>query len=104
MVVARIHEIMVVFHELNNFSGVIEVVSALQSAPVHRLKHTFEEFEHRNHKLVKAFDDAKDLISDHYTTYIEKLRSINPPCVPFLGEIICFKNLYQLTVFDTCTL
>ncbi|ESO85451.1 hypothetical protein LOTGIDRAFT_210797 [Lottia gigantea] len=81
-VMSRIIEIMLVFQELNNFNGVLEVVSALVSAPVHRLEHTFKELPH---KLYKCFDEAKELNSDHYKKYTEKLRSINPPCVPFLG-------------------
>lgn len=39
-VMMRVVEIMVMFHELNNFNGVFEVSSALASAAVHRLELT----------------------------------------------------------------
>ena len=41
-VLCRVLELLMVFDELNNFCGVIEVYSALTSAPVHRLEHTFD--------------------------------------------------------------
>ncbi|XP_076464153.1 son of sevenless homolog 1-like [Babylonia areolata] len=81
-VVSRILEIMLVFQEHNNFNGVLEVVSALNSAHVYRLDHTFKEVPH---KYVRALEEAHELNADHYKKYSEKLRSVNPPCVPFLG-------------------
>ncbi|XP_025106105.1 son of sevenless homolog 2-like [Pomacea canaliculata] len=81
-VLSRIVEIMLVFQELNNFNGVLEVVGALISAPIYRLDHTFKEVPH---KYVKALEEAHELNADHFKKYIEKLRSVNPPCVPFLG-------------------
>ncbi|XP_078671748.1 son of sevenless homolog 2-like isoform X2 [Branchiostoma floridae x Branchiostoma belcheri] len=79
---SRVIEILMVFQELNNFNGVLEIVSALESAAVHRLEHTFKQV---SEKKLAALDAAKELNADHYKKYTEKLRSINPPCVPFFG-------------------
>ncbi|XP_054169318.1 son of sevenless homolog 2-like [Oppia nitens] len=83
-ILSRIIEIMIVLQELNNFNGVFEVISAMGSACVHRLDHTMSYIE-KNSKLKRALDDAQELTVEHFKKYHEKLRSINPPCVPFFG-------------------
>uniref|UniRef100_A0AAQ5YAR2 Son of sevenless homolog 2 (Drosophila) n=1 Tax=Amphiprion ocellaris TaxID=80972 RepID=A0AAQ5YAR2_AMPOC len=79
---SRVIEILQVFQELNNFNGVLEVVSAINSVPVYRLDHTFEAIPERKKKIL---EEAVELSQDHFKKYLAKLKSINPPCVPFFG-------------------
>ena len=68
--------------ELNNFNGVLSIVSAFQSASIYRLEHTFNLLKPQRRQLL---DDCKELMADRKQKYKEKLHSINPPCVPFAG-------------------
>ncbi|XP_072285052.1 son of sevenless homolog 2 [Pyxicephalus adspersus] len=81
-VFSRIIEILQVFQDLNNFNGVLEIVSAVNSVPVYRLDHTFEALQERKRRIL---DEAVELSQDHFKKYLAKLKSINPPCVPFFG-------------------
>nr|XP_056707620.1 son of sevenless homolog 2 [Euleptes europaea] len=81
-VLSRIIEILQVFQDLNNFNGVLEIVSAINSSSVYRLEHTLEALQERKKKIL---DEAVELSKDHFKKYLAKLKAINPPCVPFFG-------------------
>ncbi|KAL1502670.1 hypothetical protein ABEB36_007783 [Hypothenemus hampei] len=81
-IVNRICEIMIALNDMNNFNGVLAISSAMQSAAVHRLRFTFHAIIPHYYKRI--LDECSN-VDDHFKKYQEKLRSINPPCVPFLG-------------------
>ncbi|XP_065184257.1 son of sevenless homolog 1-like [Sycon ciliatum] len=81
----RFIDIMATLMELNNFNGMIEILSALNSSAVHRLDHTFMELPRR---LEQAKASANELAANHMKKYKEKLKAINPPCVPFMGDYL----------------
>ncbi|XP_075250418.1 son of sevenless homolog 1-like isoform X2 [Convolutriloba macropyga] len=77
-------EIAQALEELNNFSGVLHVISGLNYSSVSRLKMTHE-------KLPKETKDIKHgLISKYIDSnlkfYRDALKKSNPPLVPYLGN------------------
>jgi vacuolar-type H+-ATPase subunit I/STV1 len=71
-------------HNLNNFNGMMEVISGINSSSVRRMKKTFESLDA---EYMKKFQKYEDLLTHKfsYKVYRENLHKINPPCVPYMG-------------------
>ncbi|CAD5224083.1 unnamed protein product [Bursaphelenchus okinawaensis] len=90
---SRILEIMCVFEELNNFNGVVAFYSALNCSSVFRLKDSQSRLDKEKQAWYGRF---QKLCDPHWKEMLQRLRSINPPCVPFAGtylsQIFFFKT------------
>ncbi|EDS45471.1 ras GTP exchange factor, son of sevenless [Culex quinquefasciatus] len=72
---SRAIEVMMVLQDLNNFNGVLSIVSAFQGAAVHRLKLTLEEISKSYQKVLA---ECGELNNSHYRKYQEKLQNLDP--------------------------
>ncbi|KAJ3107545.1 hypothetical protein HDU97_003850 [Phlyctochytrium planicorne] len=83
--------------KLNNFNGVKEVLGALQSSSVYRLRKTKEMI---GTKYFRAYEDLLKLVSSelNYKALRSKVHASEPPLIPFPG-------VYQgdLVFLDTCS-
>ncbi|CAG9536315.1 unnamed protein product [Cercopithifilaria johnstoni] len=89
---SRVLEIMSVFEELNNFTGLVALYSALNSSSVYRLKACWERTDREKQVWYEKF---KKLCNPHWKEMIERLKSINPPCVPFFGHYLSKIFFYE---------
>ncbi|KJH49616.1 RasGEF domain protein [Dictyocaulus viviparus] len=88
----RVLEVMSVFEELHNFTGLVAFQSALNSACVHRLSWCWERLDHEK---VKTYDRFAKLCEPRYIEMQKRIQSINPPCVPFFVAI-CHRSKDQI--------
>jgi hypothetical protein len=94
------------FYQLNNFNGLMAVVSGLRASAVSRLKHTVEEVpqkirdvrgrllfflsclackaEMSRHAQVQTELEELMQTASSFKKYRMHLHSVNPPCIPFL--------------------
>jgi hypothetical protein len=76
--------------ELRNFNGVMELLSALNAAPVFRLRRTWDLLKPRDVQHFNALNRALDPADDYarYRPLLAAARAERQPCVPFLGAIL----------------
>ena len=73
--------------EMSNFNAVMTILSGLGGTAVYRLRRTWAKVEPT---LQNQLDELKTLMSptQNYAAYRTLLRSINPPCVPYIGCVL----------------
>ncbi|KAF1981251.1 ras GEF [Aulographum hederae CBS 113979] len=69
---------------LNNFSTLTSIISALGTAPIHRLSRTWGQV---NAKTMNTLEGMRRLMGStkNFAEYRDTLQKANPPCIPFFG-------------------
>ena len=70
--------------ELDNFNGVMEILSGLHSSPIFRLKKTWASLS-RSVTAIHTELDALISTAGNYKNMRELLRFVEPPVLPYLG-------------------
>ncbi|RKF80927.1 Cell division control protein 25 [Golovinomyces cichoracearum] len=70
--------------QLNNYSTLTSIISALGTAPIHRLKRTWDQIPA---KTLGVLESMRRLMGStkNFGEYRESLHLANPPCLPFFG-------------------
>lgn len=69
---------------MNNFNTVMSILAGLNSAPVHRLKRTFDLLSTRVHGLLETLRNLMST-TKNFSVYRDALHKASPPLIPFLG-------------------
>ena len=70
---------------LNNYSTLTSIISALGTAPIHRLSRTWSQV---NRATAAILERMRRLMGStkNFQQYREALHQANPPCIPFFGR------------------
>jgi len=71
-------------YALNNFNTLMSILAGFNSAPIHRLRRTWDLLSSKNLAILDSLKKIMDR-SKNFSSYREQLHSVNPPCVPYLG-------------------
>jgi len=66
-----------------NYNGVLQVLSAIKSGPIFRLKASFDLTKSERKVLDKI--DQLALTTKNYKNLRDYLKKVDPPCIPYLG-------------------
>ncbi|KAI1757732.1 ras GEF [Xylaria castorea] len=69
---------------LNNFSTLTSIISAMTTAPIARLKRTWDQVPARTNTVLESMRRLM-ASTKNFGEYRESLHAANPPCIPFFG-------------------
>jgi len=80
----RFLEICGYMKELNNFNGMMEILSAINSTAIYRLKLTWAAL---GSKQLELYEELNELLSSNcaYKSLRATIHNIQPPCIPYMG-------------------
>jgi hypothetical protein len=81
-VLSKFIEVALHLNKLNNFAGVLQIVSALSASAVHRLTQTWALV---SSTLRKQYEELAKYNERNSRVLRDRIRNANPPCIPFFG-------------------
>jgi len=88
---------------MNNFSTLTSIISALGTAPIHRLSRTWAQVNARTMTILEALRRLMGS-TKNFGEYRETLHLANPPCIPFFGKPLSASTLPHTLSFSLPTL
>lgn len=70
--------------QLNNFNGIMEVISGLHASAIYRLKQTWAALDSKHTKMLEELQ-AVMCRDQNFKSFRAHLHSSDPPCIPYLG-------------------
>ncbi|CAE6501866.1 unnamed protein product [Rhizoctonia solani] len=79
---------------LHNYSSMAALIAGLNSPPIRRLKRTWDSVPA---KFTAILDDVEATLDSgrNFTAYKQRLKSVDSPCVPFLGVYLTMLTFIQ---------
>lgn len=85
---------------MNNFSTLTSIISALGTAPIHRLSRTWAQVSARTNIVLEQMRQLMGS-TKNFGEYRDTLHLANPPCIPFFGRhpLVFFFLFFFLSPF-----
>jgi len=94
LIIEKLVKVAKVFLKLNNFNGLMQIISAIESVAVHRLTETLGKVKT---KAKRSYSKIYKLMSpdNNYQSYKHLLNNSTPPTIPYMGIYLTTLVYYE---------